>query len=91
MARTSIRLSIAAFIVTLMAAPVDAQRLPTVVKPTHYDLKVAPDLASATFSGEEAIKVTLAAATDRIVLNAAEIEFEDGDRSRRAGGRRRAW
>jgi aminopeptidase N len=79
MARASIQLSIAAFIFTLVAgaAPVHAQRLPTVAKPAHYDLKVAPDLASATFSGEETIKIALSAATDRIVLNAAEIEFQE--------------
>ncbi|MCA1558946.1 MAG: M1 family metallopeptidase [Acidobacteria bacterium] len=79
MARASVHLSIATFIFTLAAgvAPVHGQRLPTTAMPTHYDLKVAPDLAAATFSGEETVKIMLSAATDRIVLNAAEIEFQE--------------
>ena len=36
-----------------------AQRLPTTVIPTHYTLKLTPDLKAATFSGEEAIDVNI--------------------------------
>lgn len=66
-----------------------AQRLPGGVTPHHYDLTVAPDLAAATFSGEETIDVTVAKPTKTIVLNAAEIRFKDvtitsGRRTRRA-------
>jgi len=52
-------------------------RLPHNVQPDHYTLKVAPDLANATFAGEETIDVRVAQATDRIVLNAAEITFQE--------------
>ena len=54
-----------------------AQRLPQTVKPIHYDITVAPDLAAARFTGEETIRVQLAEATRTIVLNAAEIEFQE--------------
>jgi len=51
-------------------------RLPRGVVPEHYTLKVTPDLAKATFAGEESIDVRLEQSTDRIVLNAAEITFQ---------------
>jgi aminopeptidase N len=63
----------------------EAQRLPRGVTPTHYDLTVVPDLATATFSGEETIDVDIAAPARTIVLNAAEIRF--GRASVTAGGR----
>ncbi|HEY1806344.1 MAG TPA: M1 family metallopeptidase [Terracidiphilus sp.] len=52
------------------------QRLPTSVVPTHYTLKLSPDLKAATFSGEEAIDVNIAAPTRSITLNAIEIAFQ---------------
>jgi aminopeptidase N len=60
----------------LVAAPALAQRLPSSVLPSHYDLTVVPDLAAATFTGTERITVTLAGPSTSIVLNAAEIEFD---------------
>src|SRR3954470_6023672 len=51
-------------------------RLPRGVVPEHYTLKVTPDLAKATFAGEESIDVRLEQSADRIVLNAAEITFQ---------------
>jgi aminopeptidase N/puromycin-sensitive aminopeptidase len=52
------------------------QRLPTTVIPTHYALKLTPDLKSATFSGEEAIDVNIKQPTRSITLNAIEITFQ---------------
>src|SRR6476469_1436831 len=72
-------------ILTLAAVPVRAQRLPATVTPVHYDLRVEPDLAAATFTGEETIAVTLAAPQTGIVLNAAEITFKKVEVT--AGGR----
>jgi aminopeptidase N len=54
-----------------------AQRLPDNVVPDSYDLKFEPDLASATFAGDELIHVHLQKATTSIVLNSAEIEFKE--------------
>src|SRR3982751_2238936 len=51
-------------------------RLPRGIVPEHYTLKVTPDLAKATFAGEESIDVRVEQPPDRIVLNAAEITFQ---------------
>jgi aminopeptidase N len=59
------------------AYPAVAQRLPGTTIPKHYDLSIAPDLPAATFRGTEAIRVTSSAATKTIVLNAAEIAFDE--------------
>ena len=52
------------------------QRLPTTVIPTHYTLKLTPDLKAATFSGDEAINVNISQATRSITLNTIEIAFQ---------------
>jgi len=52
------------------------QRLPTTVIPTHYTLKLAPDLKAASFSGEETIDVSISLPTNSITLNAIEIVFQ---------------
>jgi aminopeptidase N/puromycin-sensitive aminopeptidase len=57
------------------SSQLNAQRLPQTVRPEHYTLRLAPDLKDATFSGIEAIDVTLAEPTDRITLNAVELNF----------------
>ncbi len=53
-----------------------AQRLPQTVQPTHYTLRLAPDLKLATFTGEEWIDVVLAQPARSITLNAIEIQFK---------------
>jgi aminopeptidase N len=67
----------AALAVLLLFSPRPAlgQRLPTTVIPTHYTLKFTPDLKAATFSGEEAIEVSISQPTNSITLNAIEINF----------------
>src|SRR5207248_4462185 len=52
-----------------------AQRLPDNAVPESYDLKFEPNLANATFSGDETIHLRLLKPTSSIVLNSAEIEF----------------
>ena len=54
-----------------------AQRLPDNAIPDSYDLKFEPDLAAATFSGEETIHVRLQKAATSVVLNSAEIEIKE--------------
>ncbi len=54
-----------------------AQRLPENVAPDSYDLKFEPDLASATFTGDETIHVRLQKPATTIVVNSAEIEFKE--------------
>ncbi len=62
--------------VLLSAAAVAAQRLPGNVIPSHYTLKLTPDLANATFAGDETIDVSLSAPTAAITLNALELTFD---------------
>ncbi len=54
-----------------------AQRLPDTVVPDSYDLSFTPDLAKATFTGEETIRVRILKPTPTITLNAAELQFQD--------------
>jgi aminopeptidase N len=56
---------------------VGAQRLPETVVPESYDLTFAPDLAKATFTGDETIHVSILKPSASITLNAAELEFQD--------------
>jgi aminopeptidase N/puromycin-sensitive aminopeptidase len=58
------------------AVSATAQRLPGTARPSHYTLTLTPDLQTAKFSGVETIDVTLAEPSDRITLNAAEIDFQ---------------
>src|SRR5215471_9274701 len=52
------------------------QRLPKDVVPQNYNLTFTPDLAAATFAGNEVIQVNLQKPTNSITLNANEIEFQ---------------
>ncbi|KAG7280925.1 hypothetical protein CRUP_009212 [Coryphaenoides rupestris] len=59
-------------------------RLPTSVRPVHYDLTVNPDLDNMTFTGRTVITVSVLHSTKRIVLHAAELNvtkatFQLGD------------
>ena len=65
--------SLAALI--LATTTIQAQRLPSGVRPEAYKLVLTPDLSAATFTGEESIDVTLDAPSRAITLNAAEITF----------------
>ncbi len=49
-------------------------RLPTSVRPHAYRLLLVPDLVGATFSGDVEIDVSIEEETNRVVLNAAELE-----------------
>jgi aminopeptidase N len=65
----------AAVILLATAFPSRAQRLPDTVVPDSYDLKFAPDLPEATFTGEETIHVHIQKPTTSVTLNSAEIEI----------------
>jgi aminopeptidase N len=60
-----------------VAIPATAQRLPESVVPSHYTLTFTPDLASATFAGDEDIAVRVTGATSTIVLNALDLAMTD--------------
>jgi puromycin-sensitive aminopeptidase len=51
----------------------DPYRLPRTVVPSRYDLRLEPDLASATFTGEVTITISVTESVATIHLNAAEL------------------
>src|SRR6266566_4481235 len=67
----------AAALMSVLASSAAAQRLPTTVRPEHYDLSFTVDLAHASFQGTESIRVAVAEPTTKIVLHAVEIRFHD--------------
>src|ERR1700731_1252917 len=54
-----------------------AQRLPEVAAPENYKLTFTPDLAKATFEGDETISLRVLKPTSEITLNAVDIDFHD--------------
>ncbi|HEU5201325.1 MAG TPA: M1 family peptidase, partial [Nitrospira sp.] len=54
----------------------DPYRLPRHAVPTRYDLRLEPDLVSATFQGRTTIALTVLESTTVIVLNALELTVE---------------
>lgn len=51
-------------------------RLPTAVTPVHYELTLKPDLVKFTFEGLARINVNVHQATQKIVLNSAELVID---------------
>jgi puromycin-sensitive aminopeptidase len=51
-------------------------RLPTTVVPERYEIKLAPDLSTARFAGEETVSIQVIEPVRQIVVNAAELEFQ---------------
>lgn len=51
-------------------------RLPREVIPSRYDIKLVPDLVSATFSGSETVATEVLEPVTEIVLNSHEIEIQ---------------
>ena len=52
----------------------DPYRLPRHVIPTHYDLRIDPDLQSHSFTGHEVVTLTVTEPTTEILLNAMELD-----------------
>ncbi|MBI1913976.1 MAG: M1 family peptidase, partial [Planctomycetes bacterium] len=63
----------------------DPYRLPRTVVPTRYDLRLVPDLPSASFTGEETVAVTVGEAVDVFVLNAAELRIDRAELTLQSG------
>ena len=53
----------------------NSYRLPTTVSPTKYDITLTPDFANFTFLGHEDVEVIINSPTDRISLNAIELDL----------------
>jgi puromycin-sensitive aminopeptidase len=56
---------------------VDPYRLPRVVIPTRYDIRLEPDLTTLTFRGEETIAVSIEEPVGEVVLNAVELAIDE--------------
>ena len=52
-------------------------RLPSPAPPARYELRLVPDLVTATFAGEETISVTVHEQTKQIVINSCDIVIEN--------------
>ena len=63
--------------VLLLASLAAAQRLPEGAIPENYKLTFAPDLGKGSFAGDETISVKLLKPTSQIVLNSADIDFQE--------------
>jgi puromycin-sensitive aminopeptidase len=53
----------------------DPYRLPRHILPTHYDIRLEPDLMTETFDGDVSISLRVLHPASEIVLNAAELEI----------------
>ncbi len=72
------------------STPLDPYRLPRHVTPTRYDLRLEPDLATATFRGQETVALTMSQPTTTIVLNAADLVVTSAFIEGRQGQRQQA-
>ncbi|MDE0238099.1 MAG: M1 family metallopeptidase, partial [bacterium] len=54
-------------------------RLPRMVVPRRYELRLEPDLEAFTFAGTVGVDIEVLAPVGEIVLNAAELEINEGD------------
>src|ERR1041385_1203311 len=72
--RTRLTLSIFIFL-SIAAARLHAQRLPSTVVPGNYKLSLDPDIAAQKFSGEETITVQVQQPVREIVLNSLGLEI----------------
>lgn len=73
--------------VSASAAQVTSQ-LPRTAKPTHYAVEITPHADKMTFDGKVAIDIVVLQATDRIVLQAANLSFARSTLAQRKGARR---
>lgn len=60
-------------------------QLPRTAKPTHYAVEITPHADKMTFDGKVAIDVSVLQATDRIVLQAANLSLARGTLTRKGG------
>jgi len=53
-------------------------RLPRTATPSHYELTIEPHLEARTFRGAEDVRITVHEPVQEIVLNAVDLQVEDG-------------
>ncbi|MDQ1290512.1 MAG: puromycin-sensitive aminopeptidase [Nitrospirota bacterium] len=65
----------------------DPYRLPRHVLPLRYELRLEPDLTSATFSGTATIALTVTQSTSTVILNAVDLTISSATLKGTAGDR----
>ncbi|PPT51579.1 M1 family metallopeptidase [Xanthomonas arboricola] len=70
---------------TSAAASSITTQLPRTAKPTHYAVEITPHADKMTFDGKVAINISVLQATDRIVLQAANLSFARGTLTQKGG------
>ncbi|WP_226426715.1 M1 family metallopeptidase [Xanthomonas sp. MWU16-30325] len=60
-------------------------QLPRTAKPTHYAVEITPHADKMTFDGKVAIDISVLQATDRIVLQAANLSLAHGTLTQKGG------
>lgn len=65
----------------------DPYRLPRHVLPHRYELRLEPDLTSATFSGVVTIALTVTQSTSTVILNAVDLTISSATLTEKAGDR----
>src|SRR5277367_5730027 len=63
--------------VLLLISVAGAQRLPQIATPENYKLIFTPNLNKGNFAGDETLQVRLSQPTSQIVLNSADIDFQE--------------
>ncbi|NIA55214.1 M1 family metallopeptidase [Massilia sp. TW-1] len=61
-------------------------QLPRTAVPTHYQISLAPDAATATFSGRAVVTINVTKPTSALTLNAADLTFAKVTLTPAAGG-----
>src|SRR5579883_1248154 len=64
---------------TTAAAEMARFRLPHTAIPVRYDIWLQPDLANATFRGDETVALDVQLPTDELILNAIELEIQTAE------------
>jgi puromycin-sensitive aminopeptidase len=64
----------------------ESHRLPRIVVPIRYDIRIEPDLLSGAFAGEETIEVSVREPVKEVVLNAAELWIQEVTIQNQEGG-----
>jgi aminopeptidase N len=62
-------------VVAQSPVPLGRDALPTNVIPERYDIEVTPNSKELTFAGKVTIAINVQSASDRIILNAADLEI----------------
>ncbi|MGH7277145.1 MAG: M1 family metallopeptidase, partial [Candidatus Rokuibacteriota bacterium] len=65
----------------------DPYRLPRSVVPVRYDIRLEPDLTTASFAGDQTVTITVAEPTSEIWLNAVELTIDVVTLTDGGGGR----